>query len=211
MLCKRKVVLLANQRTSAMKASIDRTIWAPALTPKVMEVSLGLLCPRAQPQSIIRAVKVAGGDLRQAQLHMALKGNTPDKGSHVWFDVKDVLCHGKGKDLDYHERNWVSENHLQVKQSCEDHATLADSLTVADLLRDTDVADCFAGLATKKLVRSKRVDLDLKHPQAPYQSMHLKTALQNFDQNFKQIFKTIEQPVNTEVSRKRARTAPRRP
>ena len=79
MLSKRKVVLLANQRTSAMKASIDRTIWAPALTPKVMEVSLGLLCPRAQPQSIIRAVKVAGGDLRQAQLHLPLTGNTPTK------------------------------------------------------------------------------------------------------------------------------------
>ena len=102
------VVLIATTRTEAMKSAIGRVIWAPRLTPIVMEGSLRILCPSANPQDIKRAVLTSNGDLRQAQLQSALHGDDVEKSGHVYFDVKDVLCVGKQKDLDYHERNWVS-------------------------------------------------------------------------------------------------------
>ena len=204
MLRKRKVVLIANDRTAAMKLAVGRTVWAPRLTHMVMEVSLRLLCPSAKPQDINRAITVSNGDLRQAQLHLNLSGGSVDKSSHVYFDVKDVLCHGSKMDLEYHERNWVSENHCQVNQSCSDHADMSDWLVIADTLRDTNVAGCIAGLAASKLTyQSRKADFDLRPPRATTRSTHLKLAMQSLQQTKRDQQPTQSSPEGN--SRKRTR------
>ena len=97
-------------------------------------------------------MQIAQGDLRKAQIHIDFYSDLADKGAHVYFGTRDVLCRGLQKPLDYNERIWVSENQCQVMTSCEKHAELAAHFACADTLNDTNVVNEFAGIATFQLV-----------------------------------------------------------
>ena len=107
--------------------------------------------------------------------HLSRHSDGVDKVKHIYFDVKDALCSGTKKDLDYHGRDWVSENHLNVGRDIEEHADFSNNLAIASLIEDPDwdhaapncignTADVVAGMATKKLVRYKRTDFPLTPP-----------------------------------------------
>ena len=121
LLRKKKVILIANDRTAEMKSAIAKTVWAAKLKPAVMETSLCQLRPSANLQEIQEVIKTANGDLRQALIQLAMGSESVTKGNHVYFDAKDAMCRrvqkGVWRDLDYHTRNWVSENHLQINKS----------------------------------------------------------------------------------------------
>ena len=50
----------------------------------------------------------------------------------------------------------MSRNHCLVSQPIDEHATFAEKLVYADLLRDSDVPDELAATATKVLVGKRR-------------------------------------------------------
>ena len=39
-------------------------------------------------------MQIAQGDLRKAQIHIDLYSGLADKGAHVYFGTRDVLCRG---------------------------------------------------------------------------------------------------------------------
>ena len=64
------VVLVANLQTKSLKAAFgDRTLWANRLTWQEMKRSLEILHPGALSAQVKIATQLAGGDLRQAQIH----------------------------------------------------------------------------------------------------------------------------------------------
>ena len=176
------VVILANERTAPLKAVFgDRTVWVNRLTKDELRCSLQTLHPKSAIDRINAAVQVADGDLRKALRELQFGGSKVDKASHVYFDVQDALCNGARKELNHPCRAWVLENHTQVNKSMEEHATFSENLLAAELIAACDhnaceadwseaksMADCIAGLATRKLVGHKRAHFTLNS--APDQS-----------------------------------------
>ena len=179
MLKNKKVIIVANERTQQMKNAFKHTVWAPRLTQVEMAASLRVLCPAASKQAVKRACEISNGDLRQAQLQVQYSSSSVTKDSHVYFDVQDALCKGMKKDLDYCQRNWVSENHCQINKECEDHAVLSERLVLADLYRDTDIADTFTGLATNMLTGLRKKDFQLQVPHTLNKQSNLKKGMMN--------------------------------
>lgn len=174
---KSKIVLIASERTKPLKNAFGdrRTIWVNRLTHTEMTQSLQTLHPTATPDQIKRATQLANGDLRKAQIHINSRSNYTDNSKHVYFDVQDALCKGVRKELDYHSRQWLSENHLQVGRSIEEHAAFSDNMVIAAIIEDPDwehaapncignTADVVTGMAVKRLVGYKRTKLTLQHP-----------------------------------------------
>ena len=150
------VVLIANQRTETLKAHFhDRTLWANRLSDVEMRKSLAILHPSAKPAQMDIATKVASGDLRLAQHQLTFWTGKADKAKNVYFEVQDALCKGVQKELDWHGRKWVSENHLLLGQSVEEHAKFSENLLTADLIQG-NTADVVAGMAVQHLVGRKR-------------------------------------------------------
>ena len=83
------------------------------------------------------------------------------------------------KDLDYCQRSWVSENHCQINKECEDHAVLSERLVLADLYKDTDIADTFTGLATNMLTGLRKKDFQLQVPHTLNKQSNLKKGMMN--------------------------------
>ena len=170
------VVLVANQQIKTLKAAFgDRTLWANRLTWQEMKRSLEILHPEAPSSQVKIATQLAGGDLRQAQIHITFGTTSIHRAKHVYFDVQGALCKGLSNELDWHSRWWASENHLFVDKSIEEHAAFSKSLVIASLIEDPDskhaapncignIADVVAGMAVKELVGYKRTDFKLKRP-----------------------------------------------
>ena len=140
-----------------------------------MKRSLEILHPEAPPSQVKIATQLAGGDLRQAQIHTTFGTTSVDRAKHVYFDVQGALCKGLSNELDWHSRRWASENDLFVDKSIEEHAAFSESLVIASLIEDPDneraspncvgnIADVVAGVAVKKLVGYKRNHFKLKRP-----------------------------------------------
>ena len=170
------VVLLANERTQALKAQFgDRTVWANKLTDVEMRRSLAILQPSARAAEVDTATKIANGDLRKAQQHLMFGTAKAEKAKNIYFEVSDALCKGVHVNLDWHGRRWVSRNHLLLEKSIEEHAKFSEDLLIADLVHDPDhenaapncigdTADVIAGMAVKDLVGRKRSNLKLQEP-----------------------------------------------
>ena len=170
------VVLLANERTEALRAQFgDRTVWANRLTDVEMRKSLAILQPSARAAEVDTATKIANGDLRKAQQHLMFETAKAEKAKNIYFEVSDALCKGVHVNLDWHGRRWASENHLLLEQSIEEHARFSEDLLIADLIQDPDnenaapscigdTADAVAGLAVKDLVGRKRSNFKLQGP-----------------------------------------------
>ena len=176
LLCKCDVVLLANERTANLKSTFgNKAVWVKRLTHGEMKHSLKVLYPEAGAQDIQKVTRLANGDLRQAQMGIDFKTGPIDEDRHVYFDVQGVLCRGVKKNLDYHHRRWVCENHLKVDKTIAEHAAFLEHVLLADAIQDYesphtapacigDTADCVASFAAKRLVGYKRVYFDLECP-----------------------------------------------
>lgn len=189
------VVLVANERPQVLQSF--RTIWANKLTDEEMRRSLAILQPSARTMAVHDATKLANGDLRKAQQHLAFGTGKADGTRHVFFDVSNALCKGMRKDLDWHGRRWASESHLLIDQPIEKHAEFSENLVDVDLIAEAklaenavmtrsdnappdwfgDTADVAAGLAVRGLVGRKRSFLKLKSPSDCRQSPPFKTSV----------------------------------
>ena len=172
------VVILANERTAPLRTVFgDRTVWANRLTKEELSRSLRTLHPNATDNQIYSAVRVADGDLRKGQRELQFGGGNVDKAGHVYFDVQDALCKGARRDMSAPCRAWLLHNHCRVDKSLEEHATFAENLSAAELLAEHNsmdseserfeadsMAECVAGMATRKLVGYKRVNFSLENP-----------------------------------------------
>ena len=176
MLSKSKVILLANERTTAMNTAITTTIWAPTVKPQVMQLSLQLLHPEAAMEDIQWAAKNAFGDIRKGMLNLKFQGCRSDEGRHVYFDVMDALLGNKRIPLGYSERMWISKNHLQLMGPLERHADFCWDLALTDMLDKhpdadiTDLTDRLAGTTLYQLrecLDGKKRNFKLEYPEKP--------------------------------------------
>jgi len=172
------VVILANERTAALKAAFgNKTFWVNRLTNAELSSSLQILQPHAKRHQIFSAVRVADGDLRKALRELQFEGHCVDKAPHVSFDVQDALCKGASKNMNRPCRAWLLENHWQVNKSLEEHALFSENLLAAELVAEhkmmesetqwleaDTMAECIASIATKKLVGQKRMHFSLNCP-----------------------------------------------
>ena len=210
------VVLIASEQTVSLKAAFgDRTLWANRLTRSEMEHSLAILHPEATSSQVRIATQLVNGDLRQAQIHITFGTTNLDKAKHVYFDVRDALCKGLHKEIDWHGRRWTSENHLLVDKSIQEHATFSENLLTISLIEDPDrehavpncignIADVVAGMAVKKLVGYKRAEFKLKSPPDCHKcQISRKRKYPECWADVKQYFNTPQEP--STVGRKRKR------
>ena len=133
-----------------------------------------MLRPSANADDVQWAANNAHGDLRKALINVDLKGSRCDQARHVYFDVLNVLAHGKQIDMGYQERQWLNINHYQVNRSMKEHAEFGDFMVLADLLdqiRDFGVADFtdyVSGCAAKVLAQNKGPGhVKLQYPDKP--------------------------------------------
>ena len=72
--------------------------------------------------------------MRQALLSVRLGSHHKDRAHHPYFNAQDALCKGVKEDMDYHTRQWAQHNSWQVDKSVEEHAEMAATMAMLDVM-----------------------------------------------------------------------------